>query len=45
MELESIGNSSLAEVKLFMEMDFNQVRSLVIADLLMEMGVLLERSL
>ena len=33
VELESIGDSSLVEVKLFMEKDFNQVRSIVITDL------------
>ena len=33
VELESIGDSSLVEVELFMEMDFNQVRSIVITDL------------
>ena len=33
LELESIGDSPLVEVKLFLEMDFNQVRSIVITDL------------
>ena len=33
VELESIGDSPLVEVKLFLEMDFNQVRSTVITDL------------
>ena len=33
VELESIGDSSLVEVELFMEMDFNWVRSIVITDL------------